>query len=186
MLSLNTPEYSHKWKEILGTRAVLHTFVDNQVILEPILYLALKSKQTSKAVKLVFGPSFSLFAWLISVFFLSLVKMRTFQDRTVTKKLQFVMETRISTISNAGWRVKLVDHFFFILLRGTYRIIFEERHWNIIELTSCVMLYDWVAKDIKKRQSPLKTPWSKDSQTIRRQIADELFECVWPVCGIGV
>ena len=25
----------------------------------------------------------------------------------------------------------------------------------------------------------------KHSQTIRRQIADELFECVWPFCGIG-
>ena len=26
----------------------------------------------------------------------------------------------------------------------------------------------------------------KHTQTIRRQIADELFECVWPFCGIGV
>ena len=25
----------------------------------------------------------------------------------------------------------------------------------------------------------------KYTQTIRRQIADELFECVWPFCGIG-
>ena len=25
----------------------------------------------------------------------------------------------------------------------------------------------------------------KHSQTIRRKIADELFECVWPFCGIG-
>ena len=25
----------------------------------------------------------------------------------------------------------------------------------------------------------------KHTQTIRRQIADELFECVWPFCGIG-
>ena len=23
------------------------------------------------------------------------------------------------------------------------------------------------------------------TETIRRQIADELFECVWPLCGIG-
>ena len=26
----------------------------------------------------------------------------------------------------------------------------------------------------------------KHTQTIRRQFADELFECVWPFCGIGV
>ena len=25
----------------------------------------------------------------------------------------------------------------------------------------------------------------KHTQTIRRQIADELFECVWPICEIG-
>ena len=25
----------------------------------------------------------------------------------------------------------------------------------------------------------------KHTQTIRRQIADELFECVWTFCGIG-
>ena len=25
----------------------------------------------------------------------------------------------------------------------------------------------------------------KHNQTIRRQIADELFECVWPFCEIG-
>ena len=25
----------------------------------------------------------------------------------------------------------------------------------------------------------------KHTQIIRRQIADELFECVWPFCGIG-
>ena len=25
----------------------------------------------------------------------------------------------------------------------------------------------------------------KHTQTIRRQIADKLFECVWPFCGIG-
>ena len=25
----------------------------------------------------------------------------------------------------------------------------------------------------------------KHSQTIRRQLADELFKCVWPFCGIG-
>ena len=26
---------------------------------------------------------------------------------------------------------------------------------------------------------------AKHTQTIRRQIADELFECVWPFCEIG-
>ena len=26
---------------------------------------------------------------------------------------------------------------------------------------------------------------AKYTQTIRRQFADELFECVWPFCGIG-
>ena len=26
----------------------------------------------------------------------------------------------------------------------------------------------------------------KNTQTIRRQIAEELFECIWPFCGIGV
>ena len=26
----------------------------------------------------------------------------------------------------------------------------------------------------------------KHTQTIRRQFADELFECAWPFCGIGV
>ena len=26
---------------------------------------------------------------------------------------------------------------------------------------------------------------AKHTQTISRQIADELFECVWPFCGIG-
>ena len=26
----------------------------------------------------------------------------------------------------------------------------------------------------------------KDTQTICRQIADELFECVWPFCEIGI
>ena len=25
----------------------------------------------------------------------------------------------------------------------------------------------------------------KQTQTIRRQIADELFECVWPFCRVG-
>ena len=25
----------------------------------------------------------------------------------------------------------------------------------------------------------------KHTKTIRRHIADELFECVWPFCGIG-
>ena len=25
----------------------------------------------------------------------------------------------------------------------------------------------------------------KHTETIRRQIAEELFECVWPFCGIG-
>ena len=25
----------------------------------------------------------------------------------------------------------------------------------------------------------------KHTQTIRRETADELFECVWPFCGIG-
>ena len=25
----------------------------------------------------------------------------------------------------------------------------------------------------------------KHTQTIRRQIAEELFECVWPFCGVG-
>ena len=25
----------------------------------------------------------------------------------------------------------------------------------------------------------------KHTQTIRRRIADELFECIWPFCGIG-
>ena len=29
------------------------------------------------------------------------------------------------------------------------------------------------------------TKWLKHTQTMRRQIADELFECVWPFCGIG-
>ena len=27
---------------------------------------------------------------------------------------------------------------------------------------------------------------AKHTQTIRRQFADELFECVWPFCGIGI
>ena len=26
---------------------------------------------------------------------------------------------------------------------------------------------------------------AKKTQTIRQQFADELFECVWPFCGIG-
>ena len=26
---------------------------------------------------------------------------------------------------------------------------------------------------------------AKHTQTIRRQFANELFECVWPFCGIG-
>ena len=26
---------------------------------------------------------------------------------------------------------------------------------------------------------------AKHTQTIRRQFAEELFECVWPFCGIG-
>ena len=26
---------------------------------------------------------------------------------------------------------------------------------------------------------------AKHAQTIRRQFANELFECVWPFCGIG-
>ena len=28
------------------------------------------------------------------------------------------------------------------------------------------------------------TEWS-NTQTIRRQISDKLFECVWPFCGVG-
>ena len=26
----------------------------------------------------------------------------------------------------------------------------------------------------------------KHTQTIRQEIADELFECVWLICGVGV
>ena len=26
----------------------------------------------------------------------------------------------------------------------------------------------------------------KHTQTIRRQFADEYFECVWPFCGVGI
>ena len=36
--------------------------------------------------------------------------------------------------------------------------------------------------------SPFKRQFHKmvkHTQTISRQIADELFECVWPFCGIG-
>ena len=29
------------------------------------------------------------------------------------------------------------------------------------------------------------TKMAKQTQTIRRQFADELFQCVWPFCGIG-
>ena len=47
--------------------------------------------------------------------------------------------------------------------------------------------------DIFKTPSPplILRNWSKFhkmvkyAQTIRRQIADELFECVWPFCVIG-
>ena len=41
----------------------------------------------------------------------------------------------------------------------------------------------------QKQVEPLSTnptKWSNTlKQTIRWQIADELFECVWPFCGVG-
>ena len=39
-----------------------------------------------------------------------------------------------------------------------------------------------------KMSSPLKRQYHKmfkHTQTTRQQIAEELFECVWPFCGIG-
>ena len=59
---------------------------------------------------------------------------------------------------------------------------------NLSELNKCSPL------DLKKQTSkdaadtifklqPRKMV--KHTQTIRQQIADELFECVWPFCGFG-
>ena len=51
-------------------------------------------------------------------------------------------------------------------------------------------IYKWLVNDFENNiitLSPLSgnpTKWS-NTQTIRRQIVDELFECVWPFCGIG-
>ena len=33
--------------------------------------------------------------------------------------------------------------------------------------------------------NPKQNKMVKHTQTIRRQFADELFECVWPFCDIG-
>ena len=51
-------------------------------------------------------------------------------------------------------------------------------------------IYKWLVNDFENNiitLSPLSgnpTKWS-NTQTIRRQTADELFECDWPFCGIG-
>ena len=47
-----------------------------------------------------------------------------------------------------------------------------------------------VATVVKARENalPFKHQFHKmvkHTETIRRQFADELFECVWPFCGIG-
>ena len=48
--------------------------------------------------------------------------------------------------------------------------------------------YVWNSLNIRRKFWPFK-PQShkmvKHTQTIRRQIANELFECVWPFRGIG-
>ena len=38
---------------------------------------------------------------------------------------------------------------------------------------------------VQKRSSDKYNKMVKDTHTIRRQFLDELFECVWPFCGIG-
>ena len=65
---------------------------------------------------------------------------------------------------------------YFLDLQYTYYVLHdvpEICQWNYFE----------VKKDQPfKRQSHKMV---KHTQTIRRQIADKLFECVWPVCEIG-
>ena len=52
----------------------------------------------------------------------------------------------------------------------------------------CVSLIPKEKKAYYNNINPLSaniTKWSNTLKTIRRQIADELFEYVWPFCGIG-
>ena len=58
-----------------------------------------------------------------------------------------------------------------IIFAGKYRNCYNH-HYYIF----CLFYYPF------KRQFH---KMAKHTQTIRRQIADELFECVWPFCGIG-
>ena len=44
-----------------------------------------------------------------------------------------------------------------------------------------ISIRDFPAESFKRQINKV----AKHTQTIRRQVADELFECVWPFCMIG-
>ena len=62
-------------------------------------------------------------------------------------------------------------------------------------MTYVCYIYTIYVKLTKMKKQTLILDWpfkrqinkvAKDTQTIHRQFADELFECVWPFCGIGI
>ena len=56
---------------------------------------------------------------------------------------------------------------------------------NVSDAAFYLIDYNFLWKDALQ---PFKRQFHrmvKHTQTIRREIVDELFECVWPLCGIG-
>ena len=108
--------HSHKKrKDILETRAqpaiICVFYVENQAILQPILlYRTSKWKQTKEqdSDDCLWTHIFTFFMWLLYVFFFFfLPKCKYDRIRLCYNRLQFVKETRISTVSTIEWRAKL-------------------------------------------------------------------------------
>ena len=75
---------------------------------------------------------------------------------------------------------------------STIGIISEKRHVRKMCQIVCWLAFIIYAKPCAKQDKyyyyPFKRQYHKmvkRTQTIRRQITDELFECVWPFCGVG-
>ena len=74
-----------------------------------------------------------------------------------------------------------IHFFFFNPLILSWRRLLSYRNQSID-------LLDWFLYDNGLRNERVKRQLHelvKHTQTIGREIADELFECVWPLCGIG-
>ena len=68
-----------------------------------------------------------------------------------------------------------------LFLLVNYKIEGSFLNFNFLKLK-------FIANNTLNSLNPLSTnpiKWSNTTQTIRRQIVAELFECVWPFCGIG-